>query len=124
MNYTPSPSPRPQKTSTSTSLTRILVAVTARLVLGHGGTGRTARHTLVVEAVQVQRVRARHARVLAGAAARAARLVARPALQRRPIVKLAAQALHAEAALEHKVGGTRGAGERTGICGARRRREN
>lgn len=98
------------------TLTAVLVAVAARLVLRRRRIGGTARHALVVEAVEVQRIGARDARVLAGAGARAARLVARVAAQRRPVVELAAQALHAQAALQHEVRRTGGAGERTGGC--------
>lgn len=50
--------------------------------------GRTTRHALVVEAVQVQRIRTRHARVLSRATARPAALVARLAGLRGRLVVL------------------------------------
>lgn len=67
-------------------------------------------HALVVQPVQVQRIRARHAGILAGAAAGATALVARLAGLRGRLVVLRAEALDAQSVLEHEVGGTGGAG--------------
>ena len=85
----------------------------AALVLGRGIAG-AARHTLVVQPVQVQRERTGHARVLTRAATRPAALVARLAGLRRRVVKLRSQTLHAEAAVQHKVRRAGRAGQRTG----------
>ena len=83
----------------------------ARVVLGKG-VGRAAGHALVVQPVQVQRVGAGHAGVLAGATAGAAALVARLAGLRGRLVVLGAQTLDAQTVLEHKVRGTGGTGQR------------
>lgn len=76
--------------------------------------GWTARHTLVVQSVQMQRIRACHAGILARATARPTALVARLARLLGRLVVLRAEALNAQAVLEHKVSWTRVAGQGTG----------
>lgn len=72
--------------------------MTARLVLGQR-VRRTARHTLVVQPIQVQWKRAGGTRILTRSCARPTRLMAGLALLRWGVVELAAQTLHAEAAV-------------------------
>lgn len=66
-----------------------------------------AGHALVVEGVEVQRVGAGGTAVGAGAAARPARAVARLAQLGGRVVVLGVEALDAEAAVQHVVGGAR-----------------
>lgn len=76
--------------------------------------GRATRHALVVQPVQVQGIGAGDAGILTRTAAGAATLVARLAGLLRRLVVLGAQALDAQAVLEHKVRGARVAGQRSG----------
>lgn len=67
--------------------TCILITVTAAVVIGMR-VGWTARHTLVVQSVQMQRVRAGYAGILSRTTARTTALVARLARLLRWLVVL------------------------------------
>lgn len=67
------------------------------------GIASTARHTLIIETVQMQWERASYARVLSGSATGTAAIVARFARLRRWVVELRTETLDTEAAVEHEM---------------------
>lgn len=84
-------------------LTGFWIAEATFLGLGPFLVACAARHALVVQLVQVQRRRARGATELTGAGASSAVGVAALAELSQGIVVLGAQALHAQAAFQHRV---------------------
>lgn len=85
--------------------TCILITVTATVII-RMCVDRATRHTLIIQSIQMQGVRASYAGILTGSAASPTTLVACFARLGGWFVVLRAQALNAQTLLQHKVSGT------------------